>query len=55
MSRSGKIAWRLAVTVICGILGLIGLVVFGVDTINQTDAVLPEPGDLMPAFMHYLQ
>ena len=28
----------------------IGLVVFGVDTINQTDAVLPEPGDLMPAF-----
>ena len=45
MSRSGKIACgALAVTVICGILGLIGLVVFGVDTINQTDAVLPEPG-----------
>lgn len=51
MSRSGKIACgALAVTVICGILGLIGLVVFGVDTINQADAVLPEPGELMPAF-----
>lgn len=51
MGKRGKIACGvLAVTVICGILGLIGLVVFGVDTITQTGAVLPEPGDLMTAF-----
>lgn len=51
MRKSGKIACgALAVTVLCGILGLIGLVVFGVDIITQTDTVLPEPGDLMPAF-----
>ena len=51
MGKRGKIACgALAVTVLCGILGLIGLVVFGVDTITQTGAVLPEPGDLMPAF-----
>lgn len=51
MRRSGKIACgALAVTVLCGILGLIGLVVFGVDVVTQTGTVLPELGDLMPAF-----
>ena len=51
MGKRGKIACgALAVTISCGILGLIGLVIFGVDMITQTETVLLEPGDLMPAF-----
>lgn len=51
MRKNGKLACgALAVTILCGILGLAGLVVLGVSTITQTGTSLPEPGDLLPAF-----
>lgn len=51
MSKKGKLACgALAVTIICGILGLVGLIVLGVGTITQTGNALPEPGELLPAF-----